>query len=123
MAGVQGLCDGAVDVAAGQAIAAAASLETKLGAARILPALRGKALGNGAVRLYGRRPVARRGGAFFEWAASLDGGRTWVTFATTNTAKAQDSGLAVGTMVAFRYRTTFKNVTSEWGQAVAVLVA
>ncbi len=90
---------------------------------RIMPALRGKALGNGVVRLYGRRPVARRAGAFFEWAASLDGGRTWATFATTNTAKAQDSGLAVGTTVAFRYRTTFKNVTSEWGQMIAVLVA
>ena len=92
----------------------AAALDTRLPA--------GKALGNGAVQLHGRRPVARRAGAFFEWGMSVDGGKTWTAAAATNSAKTQVSGLTAATTVSFRYRTTFKNVVSEWSQAIAVLV-
>jgi hypothetical protein len=122
MAGVQGLCDAAPDVAHAQAIAAAAALDTKLSPVRTTVDLRGKALGNGAVRLYGRRPQPRRAGAFYEWSMSNDGGKTWTPVATTNTAKTLVPGLAVGTTVSFRYRTTLKNVTSDWSQTIGVLV-
>jgi hypothetical protein len=121
-AGVQGLCDGAIDVAHAQALAAAAGLDTKVSPVRVMADFRGKALGNGQVRLYGRRPVARRTGAFFEWSMSTDGGKTWVTIATTNTAKTLVAGLTAATSVSFRYRSTLKNVTSEWSQTISVLV-
>ncbi len=120
--GVQGLCDAASDAAHAQAIAAAAVLGTRLSSVRILPDLRCKVLGNGGVRLYGRRPVPRRAGAFFEWQMSGDGGKTWTSVAITNAAKTQVLGLGVATMASFRYRTTLRDVTSEWCQAVAVLV-
>jgi hypothetical protein len=122
VAGVQGLCDAAADVAHAQAIAAAAALDAKLPPVRVAPALRGTAIGNGAVRLYGRRPVPRRSGAFYEWSMSSDGGKTWTPVSTTNTAKTQVLGLTVAATVSFRYRTTVKNVTSDWSQPIAVLV-
>jgi hypothetical protein len=122
VAGAQGLCDAAPDAAHAQAIAAAAGLDTKLPTARTTADFRGKALGNGAVRLYGRRPVARRAGAYYEWCMSLDGGKTWTPLVTTNTTKTLVPGLTVATTVSFRYRSTLKNVTSEWSQTIAVLV-
>jgi hypothetical protein len=120
--GVQGLCDGAPDAAHAEAIASAAALDTKLPTVHVMTDPRAKVLGNGAVRLYGRRPVPRRGGAFYEWVMSSDGGKTWSPVATTNTAKTLVSGLTPATTVTFRYRTTLKNVTSDWSQMLAVLV-
>jgi len=122
VAGVQGLCDGAPDVAHAQAIAAAAGLDPKLPSVHTTPTFRGKALGNGAVRLYGRRPVPRRTGAFYEWSMSSDGGKTWVAVATTNSAQTLVEGLTSATTVSFRYRSTLKDVTSEWSQTIGVLV-
>jgi len=121
-AGVQGLCDAAADVAHAQAIAAAAALDTKLPSVRPTSDLRGTALGNGQVSLFGRRPVPRRAGAFYEWWMSTDGGKTWTVVATTNSTKTLVQGLTPATTVSFRYRTTVKNVTSEWSQAIGVLV-
>jgi hypothetical protein len=66
--------------------------------------------------------VPRRAGAFYEWSTSSDGGKTWTPIATTNTAKTLVSGLTAGTTVSFRYRTTLKNVTSDWSQTIGVLV-
>jgi hypothetical protein len=122
VAGVQGLCDAAPDVATATAIAAKAGLDAKLPPVRVTAEIRGKALGNGAVRLIGKRPTPRRGGAFYEWVMSLDGGKTWTAIATTNTVKTVVNGLTAAATVSFRYRTTEKNVTSEWSQTVSVLV-
>jgi hypothetical protein len=122
VAGVQGLCDAAPDADHAKAIAAQAGLDAKVVPVRITPELRGKALGNGAVRLFARRPVPKRNGAFYEWVMSTDGGKTWTPMATTNTVKTQALGLTPGATVSFRYRTTLKNATSEWSQTIAVLV-
>jgi hypothetical protein len=121
-AGVQGLCDAAPDAAHAQAIAAAAALGTRLAPVRVATDPRGKILGNGAVRLYGRRPAPNRKGAFFEWAMSLDGGKTWTALPLTNTTKTLVQGLTPATAVSFRYRSTFKNVTSDWSQTLVVIV-
>ena len=118
--GVQGLCDAAPDVAHAQAIATAAGLDYKLAPVRIMPPLRGKAKGNGVVKLFARRPVARRSGAFYEWQMSSDG-KTWVAIATTNNAFTVVQGLTPATTVSFRCRTTFKNVTSAWSQADVIV--
>jgi cytosine/adenosine deaminase-related metal-dependent hydrolase len=122
VSGVQRLCDAAPDAAHAQAIAAAAALDARLVPVRLTPDPRGKALGNGAVRLYGRLPVPKRGGAFFEWAMSTDGGHTWAPLPGTNTSRTLVLGLTPATIVSFRYRTTFKNVTSDWSQTAAVIV-
>jgi hypothetical protein len=58
---------------------------------------------------------------FYEWWMSTDG-KTWVAIATTNTAKTVVPGLTAATTVSFRYRTTLRNVTSEWSQVIEVLV-
>jgi hypothetical protein len=121
-AGVQGLCDAAVDVAHAQALAAAGGLDPRRSPAHATVDFRAKALGNGQVRLFGRRPAARCWGAFYEWSMSTDGGQTWTAIATTNTAKTQVPGLTAATMVSFRYRSTLKNVTSEWSRVLEVLV-
>ena len=119
--GVQGLCDAAPDADHAKSIAGKAGLDAKVPIVRVTAELRGKALGNGEVALYGRRPL-KRSGAFFEWVMSTDGGKTWTSIPTTNTAKTQVPGLTPATTVSFRYRTTLKNVTSEWTQMVAVAV-
>jgi hypothetical protein len=120
--GVQGLCDAAPDAAHAQAIAAAAALDTRTAPGRATSDPRGKALGNGAVRLYGRRPVPRRESSFFEWAMSLDGGKTWTALPTTNTTRTLVQGLTPASSVSFRYRTTSRNVTSDWSQTLAMVV-
>jgi hypothetical protein len=123
VAGVQGLCDAAPDAAHARAIAAAAALGTKVAAVRVAPDPKVRVLGNGAARLYARRPVPRRGGAYFEWAMSFDGGKTWVTIPGTNTARTLVQGLTPATSVVFRYRTTLKNVVSEWKQTPGIVVS
>lgn len=123
VAGVQGLCDAAPDTAHAQAVAAAAALDTKIVAVRVDPDPKATVLGNGAVRIYGRRPVARRSGAYFEWAMSSDGGKTWAALPGTNTASTLVQGLAPASTIMFRYRTTLKNVVSEWKQSAGILVS
>jgi hypothetical protein len=120
--GVQGLCDAAPDTAHAQAIAAAAGLETKLVAVRVEPDPKVSVLGNGAVHIYGRRPVPRRGGAYFEWQMSLDGGKTWVPIPGTNLANTLVQGLTPASVIVFRYRTTLKNVVSDWKQTQGIVV-
>jgi hypothetical protein len=118
--GAQGLCDAAVDVDHAKAIVAAAGLDDKVVPVRVTPPLRAKALGNSAVRLYARRPVARRSGAFFEWQMSTDG-KTYTAVAITNSATTTVQGLTPATTVYFRARSTFKNVTSGWYETSCIV--
>ena len=111
--GVQGLCDAAADADTARVIAAEAGLTCKLVPVRIFPPLRGKALGNGAVRLYGRLPARGRTDAFFEWQTSTNG-QDWSPLAMTNRATTTVEGLTPATIVDFRCRSTFRNVTSGW---------
>ena len=122
VAEVQKLCDAASDAEHAKAVAASAGLQYKLKAPRVMPDLRGKALGNGAVRLYGRRPTPRHVAAFYEWQQLGADGKTWTTFATTNKARALNEGLTPMTSASFRYRKTVQDVPGEWSQTVAVVV-
>jgi hypothetical protein len=119
---VQKLCDAAPDAEHAKAIAAAAGLQYKLRAPSVTPDLRGKALGNGQVRLYGRRPTPKPSAVFYEWQQLGADGKTWTTFATTNKARALIEGLTPMTSASFRYRKTVKDVPGEWSQTVAVAV-
>jgi hypothetical protein len=118
--GVQGLCDAAPDADQARATAVQAGLDCKVVPARDFPPLRGKALGNGVVRLYGRLPARGRTDAFFEWQMCTDG-RSYATFATTNNATTTVHGLTPGTIVYFRCRSTFKNVTSSWSETSVIV--
>jgi len=118
--GVQGLCDAAADANHAKAIVAQAGLDYRIVPVRVTPPLRGKALGNGAVKLFARRPVPRRSGAFFEWQMSSDG-KSWSPIATTNTATTTVQGLTPATTVYFRCRSTYKNVTSSWSEANVIV--
>ena len=122
VAAVQNLCDAAADAEAAKAIAAAAGLPYKLKAPRITPDFRGKGIGNGAVRLFGRRPTPKHAAVFYEWQQLGSDGKTWTTFATTNKAKALLEGLTPLTSASFRDRKTVNDVPGEWSQTVAIVV-
>ncbi len=115
--GVQRICDAAPDAAHAEAVAAAAALSVKGSTAHFKPEFAGKALGNGAVRLVGRRPAPRRH-AYYEWEMSRDGGATWGVVARTNGARTRVVGLGAAEVVSFRYRKTVMNVVSEWSRTV-----
>jgi len=119
---VQKLCDAAIDAEHAKAIAASAGLPYKLKPPRVLPDLRGKGVGNGAVRLYGRRPTPKHLAAFYDWQQLGADGKTWATVATTNKARALIEGLTALTSASFRYRKTVNDVPGEWSQTVAVVV-
>jgi hypothetical protein len=60
--------------------------------------------------------------AYYEWQSSSDGGKTWVSLPTTTTASTSVLGLVAGTTYAFRFRSTVKNVTSDWSAVVTFVV-
>jgi hypothetical protein len=64
--------------------------------------------------------AARR--ASYDWEYSTDGGKTWVTAASTLQTKTTVVGLAAGTTVLFRYRSVTKTGEGDWSQPVALLV-
>ena len=122
VAEVQKLCDAATDAEHAKSIAAGAGLPYKLKPPRVMPDLRGKALGYGQVRLYGTRPRPKVSAVFYEWQQLGADGKTWTTFATTTKARALIEGLTPMTIASFRYRKTVKDVAGEWSQTVAVAV-
>jgi hypothetical protein len=64
--------------------------------------------------------VARR--AFYEWRYSIDGGKTWVTSASTLQTKTTVAGLTVGSTVMFRYRGATRTGEGDWSQPTSLLV-
>jgi hypothetical protein len=120
--GVQGLCDGAPDLQHAAALAAAASLDSKIVVVPHKPDFRGKALGAGAVQLYVKVPVKKGTRIFFEWQMSMDGGHTWLSLPNTNNASTRVPSLTPATIVQFRHRSTVKNVASDWSQVISVQV-
>jgi hypothetical protein len=81
-----------------------------------LAATKGPGVGDVIVRA---KAVKR---AAYEWQQSTDGGVTWVAVALTNVAHTTVTGLAVGSTHLFRFRTTVKNVVSDWSTPVSYLV-
>ena len=61
--------------------------------------------------------------ASYEWQYSLDGGKTWLSMGTTTVANTSLLGMAVGTTVWFRFRTTLKKTTSDWSPAISYFVS
>ena len=58
----------------------------------------------------------------YAWAYSVDAGVTWVLLPVTNSATTTVTGLKPGTRTLFRYRSSVKNVWSDWSDPVAVIV-
>jgi hypothetical protein len=60
--------------------------------------------------------------AAYEWQYSLDAGKSWLSLPTTTVADTRISGLALGTLYLFRFRTTRGRKTGEWSQSVTYFV-
>ena len=84
---------------------------------RVVGAKRGRVSGEVVV-------VAPKAGdrSAYEWAYSLDGGRTWMGVPATTKATVTVTGLVPGTHVLFRYRATTKGVCLDWSDPVAIFV-
>jgi hypothetical protein len=78
---------------------------------------RGRIFGASAGRVSGSIVlIAPKAGnrASYEWAYSLDDGVTWILLPVTNSATTTVTGLKPGTRTLFRYRSSVKNVWSDW---------
>jgi hypothetical protein len=101
-------------------IANAAGMELKRTTTRgkdPIAARMGKSLGQ--VLLVAKAAAKR---ASYDWQSSSDGGKTWVSLPSTNTASTSVEGLVAGTTYAFRVRSTVKNVVSDWSAAINFVV-
>ncbi len=58
----------------------------------------------------------------YEWAYSVDAGVTWILLPVTNSATTTVTGLKPGTRTLFRYRSSVKDVWSDWSDAVVLIV-
>jgi hypothetical protein len=64
--------------------------------------------------------AARR--AFYEWQYSTDGGKTWVSSASTLKTTTTVAGLTPGATVMFRYRAGTKTGEGDWSQTAQIIV-
>ena len=64
--------------------------------------------------------AARR--AFYEWQYSADGGKTWVSAASTLKTTTTVAGLTPGASVMFRYRAGTKTGEGDWSQTATIIV-
>ncbi len=84
----------------------------------------------GVVILYASVPLLvttkkkeKKGGRYFNWEYSLDGGKTWIAVAATPKAKTTIPGLPVLTTVSFRASVTDNKVgQGPWTDPVPFLV-
>jgi hypothetical protein len=74
---------------------------------------------SGTVVLAARAAAVR---ASYEWEWSGDGGKTWNAVSPTLQAKTEIAGLAVATIVQFRYRAVTKEGVGDWSQPTSLLV-
>jgi hypothetical protein len=74
---------------------------------------------SGSVKLVARAVALR---ASYEWEWSIDGGKTWTMAPPTLQAKTAISGLPVGTIVQFRYRSVTKTGAADWSQPTSLLI-
>jgi hypothetical protein len=90
----------------------------------VRPIIKVKQLQSGSVQLKAaamQLDKSRRSKTY-GWSYSLDGGKTWVTVATTPVAKTIISGLPAQTTVAFRVMVTTTLGAGEWSQTITAFV-
>ncbi len=121
---VEQLCNSSPEQAA--TIAQAASMQIRTTALRAKVPLRARQGDqSGVVILYASVAllVTGKGGRYFNWEYSLDGGKTWITVASTPKAKTTVTGLPALTTVVFRVSVTDNKVgQGPWTAAVPFLV-
>jgi hypothetical protein len=121
---VEQLCNASPEQ--GATIAQAAAMQISIVSLRAKVPLRVRQGPNpGVVILYASVAllVTGKGGRFFSWSYSTDGGKTWIAVASTPKAKTTISGLPVLTECLFRVSVT-NNVTGQgpWTPPVPFLV-
>ncbi len=122
---VQTLCDANPEQA--EAIIAAAGMTVAKAPAHAKPILGAKlGVASGSVMLAANatllvgRGVKRH--VTFNWQASADGGKTWISAPSTPLATTTLEGLTPLTTYAFRVSVTVSKTAGEWSQAVSILV-
>jgi hypothetical protein len=65
-----------------------------------------------------RAKAAGKGRVAYEWQYSADSGKTWAAIPVTTKASATVDGLTIGVAYQFRFRSTVKNIASDWSQVV-----
>jgi hypothetical protein len=60
--------------------------------------------------------------AAYEFAYSIDGGATWISWAVETKASTTILGLKPGTRVLCRYRVKTKGAWGDWSEPVAIIV-
>ncbi len=73
----------------------------------------------GAVKVMAK---AGKRGSCYAWEMSLDGGKTWVTLATTTVANITVPSLTVGSTYMFRVCNTMQQATGAWVQTMPFVV-
>jgi hypothetical protein len=58
----------------------------------------------------------------YEWQYSIDGGHAWVSMPVTTVAHTSLPGVVVGTTYLFRFRTTRRNVVTDWSPTASLTV-
>jgi hypothetical protein len=74
---------------------------------------------SGTVKLMAKSVAVR---ASYDWQWSADGGKTWTELPSTLQAKTTLTGVAVGTMPLFRFRSVTKVGESDWSLPTSVFV-
>jgi hypothetical protein len=115
---VQGVADGDLAEAASIIESAGMRVKKRRGPApRVFTVKQGRA--RGCVLLIAPQAANR---ASYEWAYSLDGGKTWIVLPITVEANTQVEGLPLGATVLFRYRTATKDGVSDWSAPISFIV-
>jgi hypothetical protein len=74
---------------------------------------------SGTVDLVAPQAAGRAG---YEWAYSVDAGKTWTLWTTTVQTRVTVTGLTPGQRVPFRYRAVTKDGRGDWSDPVALIV-
>ena len=115
---VQAVADGNRESAAAIVESAGMSVKRRSGpGGRVFGASAGRV--SGSIVLIAPKAGNR---ASYEWAYSVDAGVTWSLRPATNSAGTTLKGLKPGARTLFRYRSSVKDVWSDWSDPVALIV-
>ncbi len=116
---VQDLIDKEPDPEQQMIIATSSGFDIKVNGAINKPDLKVVQTGPNTVKLVARSAASR---AAYSWQMSINNGTTWTDLPVTNAAKTTVSGLTAGTRYVFRFRSTVKNVVSNWSYTVSIVI-
>jgi hypothetical protein len=121
---VQSLADKASPPEQAAVIIESAGMKVAGSSTYVRPIIKVKQLQSGNVKLTAaasQLSTAKRS-KIYGWQYSLDGGKTWVSVASTSVANTVIGGLPPQSSVAFRVMVTTTKVVGEWSQSIVAFV-